>query len=65
MNTDTLVLLLIFTFLFLDDNVNEEYELVSNSKISDSACIHLIFCQFEPDVAYERVAVEKDSCSTL
>ena len=65
MNTDTLVLLLIFTFLFLDDNVNEEYELVSNSKILDSACIHLIFCQFELDAAYERVAVEKGSCSTL
>ena len=63
------VLLLIFAHfleyfpLFLDNNVDEESELFSNSKSSVSECCLafacVFFCQIQPGVAYESVAYKK------
>ena len=52
-----------YLLLFLYDNVDEEKQYFSNSKSSASGSVLLsfclIFCQFQPGVAYTSVAYEK------
>ena len=69
--SDILLLLLIFENmqLFLDNNVDEEYEQFSNSKSSASgssvqfSLAFASFCQLQPGVAYKSVAYKK-ACNT-
>ena len=49
-------------FLFLNDNLDEEREYFSNSESSASGMllsVCLIFCQFQPGVAYKSVTNKK------
>ena len=54
-----------YVLFFLDDNVDEE---CSNSKkfsLRVLLSICLIFCQFQPGVAYKKVAYKKRACIYL
>ena len=61
MNADKIVLLLIFVLIFLDDNVDEERIIFKLQKFSLRVLLSicLIFCQFQPRIAYKSVAYKK------
>ena len=54
------VCVLEFFLLFLDESLVQKNKYFSKSKSSVSrCCFSLIFCQFQPGIAYKRVAYKK------
>ena len=60
MNTDMHIYFLIleYVLLFLDDNMNEEYEYYQKFNLRVLS-ICFIFCQFQLGIAYKPVAYKK------